>query len=112
MNHRNDLRLPLILEVELWHDKHKYGSYKSSDVSCGGIFIEGCHNKLAGGEFVTTNIKVASKEPGRSNSVESFLMKALVVRTSARGVGLMWATDNEPFFRLLDQAAHTAARTV
>lgn len=110
MEHRRGLRYPLRLELELWQDEEKCGSYETSDISYGGLFIKGCHRKLSAGDFVTTKIKVRGIVKDISDKLELFPMRALAVHISGCGAGLMWADDNESFYRLLDEAVHMAAR--
>ncbi len=107
MEHRNGLRLPLNLEVELWRSGRKCGCYRTGNLSSGGLFIENCH-QLRVGDFVLAKLKTTQLSNPRAN-VTVMPVKALTVHVSGRGAGLMWADWSESFHRVLDNLTKAAA---
>lgn len=98
MEHRMGTRLCLELPIEVWRGGELSGRFYSNDVSHGGIFVCGCHKALKSGDFVDVKLKTHF-----FNAPRVYLMKAIAVHHSNRGVGLMWASSDESFHEDLER---------
>jgi len=103
MEHRNGSRAAIAIPVELLRGNKSYGSHMSSNISHGGLLLS-CCGALKKGDVLTVRI---ANNSGRSNFRHQ--LKVMVVHTSERGVGLMWADYNVPFFNQLEVMLSEAA---
>jgi hypothetical protein len=100
MEHRNGSRAPIAIPVELWRGGKRYGCFLSGNISHGGLFLN-CCGRLKKGDVLTAKIANASAN-ANDNFSNHHQLKVMVVQTSDRGVGLMWADCNMPFFSQLE----------
>lgn len=102
MEHRNEGRTSMVIPVELLQGSENYGIYLTSNISHGGLLLS-CHGILKKGDVLTAKIATSS------GSTNHYQLKVMVVHTSERGVGLMWADYNVPFFNQLEVILSAAA---
>ena len=104
MEHRNGRRIPIQLNVQLWSGDTHCGTYISSDIGYGGLRLKVSPDVIKEGDFLSAKIKT-----GQPNQEKEHDLKLMAVHQSERGLGLMWAGCDEPFFYALDTIL-TAAR--
>ncbi len=104
MEHRNGIRVPVSMDVELWRGGRKCGSYKSSNVGQGGLFLTCPEEDIGVGGLLVVKLMAPNPDVAQKCGV-----KAMVVHKSGRGVGLMWADYNEAFSTAMAEMLTSAA---
>jgi hypothetical protein len=84
VNHRYSVRIPLRVEVKLSRHGNNLGRYMTRDMDSYGAFVETEGLALNPNEIVKLEISSLRE------SSDHLPLKAMVVRTTARGVGLMF----------------------
>lgn len=104
MEHRIGRRKKVNASVQLWQGDVNRGEFKLSNISEGGLFLNGKDADVYEGEIYT--IKSACDDQIRINHGD---LTAMVVHQSAEGIGLMWAGCNRSFISRLSNVFARAA---
>lgn len=103
MERRYGPREPVNLDVTIYREKRKLGSFESRDIGLEGIFVAAQHPDLGVGECITLQLSLDV-----SDRDSCYPIRAIVVHRSNDGIGLMF-TDYDPiFFLVLDTLSNPA----
>ncbi|WP_086932076.1 PilZ domain-containing protein [Agarilytica rhodophyticola] len=93
MEHRKGSRVTIHYPVTVYKNKKKLGTYLTRNISLGGLFLEGCSQKISPDEVLSLEIKPSAKTLANI----TLSAKAFVIHCSAQGAGLMWIDNNDIF---------------
>jgi hypothetical protein len=89
MNHRCSVRIPLRVEVKLSQHGNLLGIYMTQNIDCEGAFVESRGLALHPNEILQLEVRLPRGKPSH------IPVKAMVVRNTATGVGLLF-TESSP----------------
>ncbi len=104
MEHRQDLRVPVKLNVNLFRKGQKFDNYQSANLGYGGLFLTACYDVVDEGDFI-----VATIDDDSGATAGQYPMKAMVVHSTGSGIGLMWTDCSVEFYDALSQLIKRAA---
>ena len=95
-NKRSSIRKPLDLYVDVYHFDEHLGHTRTRDISLDGAFIESCSRELCPNDMLELHIHVHDDERAPLH------LKAKVVRSSDKGVGVQFDYGDLEYRRLLN----------
>jgi len=95
-NKRSCIRKPLDLYVDVYHFDEHLGRSQTRDISLDGAFIESCSRELCPNDMLDLRIHVQDDERN------PLCLKATVVRSSDKGVGVQFDYGVLEYRRLLN----------
>lgn len=95
-NKRSCIRKPLDLYVDIYHFDEHLGRSQTRDISLDGAFIGSCSRELCPNDMLDLRIHV------HDNERNPLCLKAMVVRSSDKGVGVQFDYGIQEYRRLLN----------
>jgi hypothetical protein len=95
-NKRSCIRKPLDLYVDVYHLDEHLGLSQTRDISLDGAFIESCSRELGPDDMLDLRIHL------QDNERNPLCLKAKVVRSSSKGVGVQFDYGIQEYRRLLN----------